>query len=161
MRELELVIFGDSITKYIIPENICKYDPNHAVNLSKSGAKVKGIYQELSIFKEEYKDTRVKNIIIHVGTNHLPSDNYEDTAKKLRKLLVRIQCQFPNTVIFYSGILPKFGNKSFGDINYINESVFNLCARSERMHCISHNSFAVNGSLNESRFWKDRIHTNK
>ena len=29
------------------------------------------------------------------------------------------------------------------------------------MHLISHNSFAVNGSLNESLFWKDRIHTNK
>ena len=36
-RESELVIFGDSITKYIIPENICKCDQQHAVNLSKSG----------------------------------------------------------------------------------------------------------------------------
>ena len=42
-RELELVTFGDSITKYIIPENICKCDLQHTVNLSKSGAKVKGI----------------------------------------------------------------------------------------------------------------------
>ena len=42
-KELELVIFGDSITKYILPENICKCDPQHAVNLSKSGAKVKGV----------------------------------------------------------------------------------------------------------------------
>ena len=32
---------------------------------------------------------------------------------------------------------------------YINESVFNLCARSQRRHSISHNSLAVNGSLNE------------
>ena len=106
-------------------------------------------------------DSQVKNIIIHVGTNHLPRDNPKDTAKEICKLLVRIQYQFPNTVIFYSGILPKFGKKSFGDINYINASVFNLCARSQRMHFISHNSFAVNGSLNESFFWKDRIHTNK
>ena len=81
-RELELVIFGDSITKYIIPENICKGDPQHAVNLSKSGAKVKDIYEQLSIFEEEHKDTRVKNIIINVGANHLSRDNPEDTAKK-------------------------------------------------------------------------------
>ena len=100
-RESELVIFGDGITKYIIPENICKCDQQHAANLSKS------------------------------GTNHLPRDNPEDTTKKICKLLVRIQYQFPNTVIFYSGILQKFGKKSFGDINYINESVFNLCARSK------------------------------
>ena len=51
--------------------------------------------------------------------------------------------------------------KSFCDINYINESVFNLCARSQRMHFISRNSFAVNGSLNKGLVWKDRIHTNK
>ena len=49
-KKLELVIFGDSITKYIIPENICKCDPQQAVNLSKSGAKVKKIYKQLSIF---------------------------------------------------------------------------------------------------------------
>ena len=60
------IIFGDSITKYIIPGNICKCDSQHAVNLSKSGAKVKVIYEQLSIFQEEHKDTRVKNIIIHV-----------------------------------------------------------------------------------------------
>ena len=35
-KELEFVIFGDCITKYIIPENICKCDPQYAVNLSKS-----------------------------------------------------------------------------------------------------------------------------
>ena len=102
-RELELVIFGDGITKYIIPENICKCDPQHAVNLSKSGAKVKDIYEQLSIFEEEHKDTRVKNIIINIGANHLSRDNPEDTAKKTCKLLVRIQYRFPNTVIFYSG----------------------------------------------------------
>ena len=27
LKELELIIFGDSITKYITPENICKCDP--------------------------------------------------------------------------------------------------------------------------------------
>ena len=33
LKELELVVFGDSITKYVIPENICKCDPQYAVNL--------------------------------------------------------------------------------------------------------------------------------
>ena len=62
--------------RFIIPENICKCDPQHPVNLSKSGAKVKGIYEQLSLFQEEYKGTQVKNIIVHVGTNHLPRDPY-------------------------------------------------------------------------------------
>ena len=53
-KELELVIFGDSITKYFIPENICKCDPQHAVSLSKSGAKVRDIHEQLSLCQEEY-----------------------------------------------------------------------------------------------------------
>ena len=64
---------------------------------------------------------------------------------------------FP-TVIFYSWILPKYGEKSLGDINYINESAFNLCARNHKMDFICHNSFAVDW---KSFFWKDTIHTNK
>ena len=50
-----------------------------------------GIYEHLSLFQEEYKGTQVKNVIIHVGTNHLPRDNVEDTTKKISKLLLRIQ----------------------------------------------------------------------
>ena len=139
MKELELVIFGDSFSKYIIPENIFKYDPQHAVNLSKSGAEAKGIYKQLSLFHEEYKDSQVKKIIIHVGTNHLPRDNPEDTAKKICRLLVRIQYQFPDTVILYSKILPKFGKKSFSDISYINGSVIIqlMCKKPKNALCQS------------------------
>ena len=64
----------------------------------KSGA----IYETLSNFQEEYKDSQVKNIIIHVGANHLPRDNPKDTAQRTFKLLVRIQYQFPDIVVFYS-----------------------------------------------------------
>ena len=76
----ELVIFGVSIMKYIMPENISKYDPQHAVNLSKSGAKVEGIYEQLIVFQKVYKGIQFKNIVIHVGTNHLLPEN---TAKKI------------------------------------------------------------------------------
>ena len=105
--------------RFIIPENICKCDPQHPVNLSKSGAKVKGIYEQLSLFQEEYKGTQVKNIIVHVGTNHLPRDNPENTAKKMCKLLVRVQYHFPDTVIFNSRILPKFGKKNLSATSII------------------------------------------
>ena len=78
------------------------------------------------------------NIITHVGTNRLPRCNPEDTAKKMR-----IQYQFLYTVFFCS---PKFWKKFFDDISYINELVFNLYGRSQRMDFISHNSFVVNGT---------------
>ena len=73
---------------------------------------------------ETKKGTQVKNIIKQVSTHHLPRDNPEDTAKRICTLLVRIQYQFSERVIFCPGILPKFGKKSFGHINHINEPVF-------------------------------------
>ena len=79
------------------------------------------------------------NIIIYVGANRLPRCNPEDTAKKLR-----IQYQFLYTVFFCS---PKFWKKFFDDISYINELVFNLYGRTQRMDFISHNNkIVVNGT---------------
>ena len=51
---IELVIFGDSITKYISPERIEKSDISNAANYSKSGAKVRGIYDQFRQFQSEH-----------------------------------------------------------------------------------------------------------
>ena len=161
-ESFELVIFGDSITKYIRPEKICKCDTTQALNYSKSGAKVRGIYEQLNIFQEEHKDAHVKNILIHVGTNHLPRENPEDITRKICKLLMRIRQEYPDAIIFYSCILPKIGREHFNAINYINKSIYyNICIGDNHMCYIGHSSFARNGLLNEALFWKDKVHTNK
>ena len=46
-------------------------------------------------------------------------------------------------------------------INYINETVFNICAETNGIYFISHNSFAFNHKLNEILFWKDKIYTDR
>ena len=97
-----------------------------------------------------------------MGTNHLSRDNPEDITRKICKLLIRIRQGYPDTVIFYSCILPKIGKKHFNAINYTNKSVyFNLCIGDNQVRYIGHGSFARNGLLNESLFWKDKVHTNK
>ena len=63
-RELELVIFGATITKYIIPENICKCDPQHAVNLLKSGAKSRA-YTSSKVFSRKNIRTPELRISLH------------------------------------------------------------------------------------------------
>ena len=84
-----------------------------------------------------------------------------DSSRKICKLLQKVKSDFQDAVVYFSVILPKLGSVVFESINYINETVFNLCAATNGMYFISHNSFVFNRKLNEKLFWKDKIQTNK
>ena len=66
-QSFKLVIFGDSITKLIVPHQIIKCNEHEATNFSQSGAKVKDIYCQVERFKSNHKGSKVENILIHVG----------------------------------------------------------------------------------------------
>ena len=153
-ESFKLVIFGDSITKLIVPHH-------EATNFSQSGAKVKDIYRRVERFRNNHKGSKVENIVIHVGTNHIQRESPRDSSRKICKLLQKVKSDFQDAVVYFSGILQKLGSVVFESINYINETVFNLCAATNDMYFISHNSFTFNNKLNETLFWKDKIHTNK
>ena len=74
---------------------------------------------------------------------------------------ITVKSDFQNTLVYFSGILPKLGSDVFESINYINETIFNLCEATNGMYFINHNSFAFNHKINESLFWKDKILTNR
>ena len=77
---IELIIFGDSTTKYTSPEKTAKSDVSNTVNYSKTGIKVRGIYNQLHQFHSNHGNESVKNVILHVGTNHLPKDDQDDVT---------------------------------------------------------------------------------
>ena len=70
-----MVIIGDSITKLIVLNQIIKCNEHEATNLSQSGAKVKDIYCQVEHFKNTYKESKVENIMIHFGTNHIQRES--------------------------------------------------------------------------------------
>ena len=70
-QSFKLVIFGDCITKVIVPHQIIKCCEHEATNFSQSGAKVKGIYCPVERFKNNRKGSKVENIVMHVGTNYI------------------------------------------------------------------------------------------
>ena len=110
------------------------------------------------LWAAKYRLGQVKNT--HVSTDHLPKNNPVDIAKKSLSYLYAYDTSFQAKlfcILEYSQNLKK---RSFADINYINESVFNLFARSQRMHFyqFGHNSFAVNGAQWKS-FLEGRIQT--
>ena len=77
-KKFELVMFGDSITKRIDPSFIARCDKSLGLNYSVGGAKVRGIYEQMLTFRENHQEAAVTNVIIHVGTNHLPRDHPSD-----------------------------------------------------------------------------------
>ena len=86
-----------------------------------------------------------------VGTNHIHKESPRDSSRKIFKLLQKVKSDFQDAVVCFLGILPKTQSVVFESINYINETVFNLCATT--MYVISHKSLAFNHKLNECLFW--------
>ena len=107
-KKFELVIFGDSITKRIDPSFIARCEKSLALNYSVRGAKVRGVYEQMRTFRENHQEAAIKNVIIYVGTNHLPRDQPSDITTKISKLLLHATKEFTNTSIYFSAILPKF-----------------------------------------------------
>ena len=145
----------------IVPYQIIKCNEHEVTNFSQSGAKVKDIYRQVERFKNSHKGSKVENIVIHVGTNQIQRENPRDSSKKICKFLQKVKSDFKDAVVYFSSILPNLGSVIFECINYINETVFNLCATTNGMYFISHNSFEFNHKLNERFFWKDKKHTNR
>ena len=67
--------------------------------------------------------------------------------EKTLNLLQNVTSDFQDAVVYFPGILPKLESVVFESINYINETVFNLCAGTNGMYFMSHNSFAFNHKL--------------
>ena len=56
------------------------------------------------------------------------------------KTLEKVNFDFQDVIVYFLGALPKLGSVVFESINYINETLFNLCAITNGMYFISHNS---------------------
>ena len=154
----DILIFGDSITKFINPAKIAKCEPEKALNYSTSGARVRGIYDQFREFKNDYPNATSKNIIIHVGTNHFGRDNPDDTSRKVGKLLTFIGKEMPNSKVHFSSILPRYDASSLRPSNYINYQMYLLCEQYENLNFIGHPSFVADGVINHNLFRKDMLH---
>ena len=77
-KKFELVILGDSISKRIDQSFIARCEKSLALNYAVEGAKVWGVYEQMWTFRENHQEAAVTNVIIHVGTNHLPRDHPND-----------------------------------------------------------------------------------
>ena len=126
----------NSLTANTLGQYLVNCDEIQTVNYSAGRSKVRGVYEQLRAFKKNHGNTSVKSIIVHVGTNHPLQENTVDVANKICRLLVHTSTEFPNTSIYFSAILPKFGRSFNRMINYVNNEVFNLCLDNLKMEFI-------------------------
>ena len=63
--------------------NYTKCNEHETTNFSQSGAKVKDICRQVERFKNNNEGSKVENIVIHVGTNHIQSESPRDSSRKI------------------------------------------------------------------------------
>ena len=71
---------------------------------------MKDIYRQAEHFKNNHKESKVENIVIQAGKNHIHRESPRDTE---------VKSDFHDTVICFLGILPKRGSVVFDSINYM------------------------------------------
>ena len=75
--------------------------------------------------------------------------------RKICKLLQKVKFEFHDTLVYFSGLFPKFRSDYFGIIIFINEPAINLCATTNYindMYFIDQKTLAFNDDLNQSLF---------
>ena len=68
---------------------------------------MKNIYRLVERFKNNPKVSKVENIVIHVGKNHILRENPRDSSKKICKVLQKVKSDFQDALVYFSGLLPK------------------------------------------------------
>ena len=66
-------------------------------------------------------------MIIHVGSNNVPSDTPQVVAQKLMEMVQRVKTIMPTTKLYYSNILSKLNEQYTNGINYINAEIGKFC----------------------------------
>ncbi len=98
-RESQIVLIGNSIIKYIIPEKISSRNVTKITFPGKTADEISNQLDQIKL-----KST-LSHIIIHAGTNNLPVDTAETCAEKVGQLASNLKTKFPTSRIGISSIV--------------------------------------------------------
>ena len=121
-----------------------KCNEHEANNFSQSGAKVKDIYRRLESLRNNHKGSKVEKIALQIGTNHNQREKLRDKSRKIFKFLQKVKPDFKDVVVYFLSVLSKPESVVFEPINYINETLLNLCAATSISLIITHLHLIIN-----------------
>ena len=96
-----IVMIGDSIIKHIDPKKLLK---NKVYKYTYPGDTAESIATKVCALKPQIAPSHV---IIHAGTNNIPTDTADDCAQKIVNLAGKLKEKFPNSKIGLSSIIQR------------------------------------------------------
>ena len=135
----DVFLLGDSIVKHIDGARLTR-SSNNVVDYH-TGHNVMQIRNKFVEIDAKY---RVKNLILHAGTNDIPRDEPNMVSSKILRLVKDVKERMPETRVFVSAILPKYSPEFNDGINQINFSLY-TASLSQGFSFIQHNQFCSNG----------------
>ena len=99
LKARSLTPIGDLVIKHVDPK---KFSQQHVHKFSDPGKKIDEMGEVVNSIAVV---TNQSHIIIHTGTNNLPTDSTESCAAKIKNLALKVKNKFPNASLVISRIV--------------------------------------------------------
>ena len=142
-----VVLIGDSIIKNIIPKELSQKRVHKFTYPGKSADEIEFEIRNID------QNLAPSHVILHCGTNNLPTDDPNVCIKKLEDLCSRVQGKFPNAQIGVSTITCRKDLQLANKIEEVNNKIKDMCSRNG-YNTILHNN------INETCLNNSKLHLN-
>ena len=142
-----VVLVGDSMVKNINPRKLSRKRVN---KFTFPGKRAEEIAPEIKNINMP-TDSRATHVIIHAGTNNLPTDTGDECIKNIKVLCASVKEKFPKAKIGVSGIVLRKDIDISGKTHKVNEQLKLLCDRSNL-------TFIDNSIIDESGLNNSKLH---
>ena len=150
---LKLLVVGSSIVRDIVSKKIEKCNPDLAHTECIPGGKTQDVIDRVKQLAKIYS---IKNIIVHIGGNHISYDRPEVIIDKLINMYKNLHEITPLSKVYHSNILPRFHNYISG-IRFINTEMEKFCSK-YKITVINHPQFYDNERTNYKLLKNDYVH---
>ena len=116
-KSKSVLIIGDSIIKHIDPRKLSK---KSVYKRSFPGKRIEEIHDEIDNI---HLNVEPLHVIIHAGTNNLPSEGADSCTRKIQKLALKTRSKFQNSKIGISSLIHRDDINVTGKLSAVNDKV--------------------------------------
>ena len=157
-KQYDLAVFGDSLIRHVDLEKVNPGKEN--LHCCIPGARCSDIKREMSEFSVS---NSAKNIILNVGTNHIPEEGPWTVSHKIKNTLDVAKKLFPEGKLYCNAILPKYGPEFSEGIEFLNRRLHRIC-KDRGIDFIFNSQFWSEDEVKGPNFRllaKDKLHLSK
>ena len=159
-KESDLFVFYGSSTIRLWHHLKSDFKHLNILNLGFGGAYISSISK---YFADLTAINQPKSIVLYLGGNDLTLDMSDDAIiKKTQEIIIRINCKFPNAIIFNISIKPSLERiNQMDSIFKINKHMTDFCKKNSFVNQVDlFDELIVGGKINKEYFLQDGLHLN-